>query len=79
MKAEDVAPLFAFTPNTAEQDASIESVYKAAKVLAETIAENVPTKHAQQAILNLGSLVTLCRQGIEVEPKEHEKSKLVRM
>jgi hypothetical protein len=29
--------------------------------------------------LNLGSLVTLCRQGIEVEPKEHEKSKLVRM
>jgi hypothetical protein len=54
-------------------------VYAAAKVLAETIVNNVPSKHAQQGILQLGGLVTLCRQGIEVEPAEAHKPLLVRM
>ena len=62
MTANEIAPLFTFKPNTAEQDKSIEAVYAAAKVLAETIVNNVPAKHAQQGILQLGGLVTLCRR-----------------
>jgi hypothetical protein len=79
MTANEIGPLFTFKPNTAEQDKSIEAVYAAAKVLAETIVNNVPSKHAQQGILQLGGLVTLCRQGIEVEPAEAHKPLLVRM
>jgi len=71
MTSDDLKPLFTFTPNTVEQDKSIEAVYTAARALAETIAKNVPQKHAQQAVLQLAGIVTLCRQGIEVEAVEH--------
>jgi len=66
----EVAKLFTFTPNTPDQDASIAEVYEAAAKLAETISKNVPPKHAQQATLQLAGIVTLCRQGVEVESVE---------
>ena len=79
MTNEDLKPLFTFTPNTAEQDQSIEAVYVAARALAETIAKHVPPQHGQKAILQVAGIVTLCRQGIEVEPMEQPKPLLVRM
>jgi len=79
MKIDDVKMMFSFKPNTAAQDESIAAIYEAARGLAEAIAKHVPPKHAQQAVLQLAGTVTLCRQGIEVEPAEEQKPLLVRM
>jgi hypothetical protein len=78
MTNEDIRKLFTYAPNTPEQDAALEKVYEAAQNLALAISKHVPQKHANQGLMQLAGLITLCRQGVEVEVVE-EKPMLVRM
>lgn len=70
MKVEDVEKIFKFTPNTEAQDKAIAKVYECAGILAAAITKCVPPQHGDQALMQLAGLVTLCRQGIEVEKVE---------
>jgi hypothetical protein len=73
MQLSEVDGFFKFSPNTREQNQGIAAVYEAAQKLAEVIAAFVPDKHAKAALGNLAQVVTMARQGIEIEPVPQEK------
>lgn len=68
---QQIDKVFSFREPTREQLDGIRDVYAAAKFLAETIVLHVPPQHCQQALLQLSGVVSLSRQGIEMEVVQH--------
>lgn len=78
MTHADIVKVFTFTPLTDEQEADLVELHLAAQALATAIYKVVHPQAAQNAIAQLGGVVSNCRMSIELQPRAGEsKLKLV--
>lgn len=77
MMSSDIDRVFKYHPNTPEQDADLNAVYRDARCLAETISRCVDEKYAQQAIGQLVGVISMCRTAIESSPRQAKPLVLV--
>lgn len=77
MSSDELDRVFRFHPNTPEQDADLQAVYRDARQLAETIGRCVDPKYAQQSIAQLVAILSLCRNAIETAPRQAKPLVLV--
>lgn len=77
MNSSDLDRVFRFIPNTPDQDADLNAVFRDARQLAETISRCVDEKYGQQAIAQLVGVLSMCRTAIETSPRQSKPLVLV--
>lgn len=70
MDMETLDRVFRFHPNTSDQDADLEELYKQAHRLASAIHERVDARHAEQALGQLAGVLSICRNAVELAPRQ---------
>ena len=69
--------MFRYRPNTEDQDADLNAIYRDARQLAETIQRCVDSKYTDQALMQLAGILSSCRTAVEMSPRQEKPLVLV--